>query len=60
MENNKVILDLLGCKHSITKHNWDLLFKDYKSVINGIPHVLMMTKKGTALVPVEINKGAKS
>ena len=46
-------------KHYITKHNWDVLFQDYKSVIDGIPHVLMMSKQGTSLVPVEIRKDQK-
>jgi len=46
-------------KHYITKHNWDVLFQDYKSVIDGIPHVLMMSKQGTSLVPVEIRKDRK-
>lgn len=48
-------------KHTITKKNWSALYKDYKSIIDGVPYVLMMKKtesgdKATCLVPVEIIK----
>ena len=51
-------------KHTITKKSWDALHKDYKSIIDGVPYVLMMEKiesgdKATCLVPVEITKGKK-
>ena len=51
-------------KHTITKKAWNALFKDYKSIIDGVPYVLMMKKiesgdKATCLVPVEIAKGEK-
>ena len=46
-------------EHYITKENWDALHPDYKSVINGTYYVLMMTEKGTSLVPVKIEGGSK-
>lgn len=46
-------------EHYITKENWDALHPDYKSVIDGTYYVLMMTEKGTSLVPVKIEGGSK-
>ena len=53
---------MMKIKHTITKKSWDALHKDYKSIIDGVPYVLMMEKiesgdKATCLVPVEITKG---
>jgi len=44
---------------TITKKEWQDKPKDYKSVINGQRYVMMMTDKGTALVPVYV-KGMRS
>ena len=46
-------------EHYITKENWDAHHPDYKSVIDGTYYVLMMTEKGTSLVPVKIKGGSK-
>jgi len=40
--------------NTISKKDWEKTHKDYKSVIDGIPYVMKMTDKGTALVPVKI------
>jgi len=40
--------------NTISKKDWAKTHKDYKSVIDGVPYVMKMTDKGTALVPVKI------
>ena len=40
--------------NTISKKDWAKTPKDYKSVIDGVPYVMKMTDKGTALVPVNI------
>jgi len=49
--------------NTISKKEWAKTHKDYKSVIDGVPYVMKLTDKGTALVPVKIvesvNEGKK-
>ena len=49
--------------NTISKKDWEKTHKDYKSVIDGVPYVMKLTDKGTALVPVKIvesvNEGKK-
>jgi len=40
--------------NTISKKEWAKTHKDYKSVIDGVPYVMKLTDKGTALVPVKI------
>ena len=39
---------------TISKEKWKKTHKDYKSIIDGVKYVLMMTDQGTSLVPVTV------
>jgi hypothetical protein len=42
-------------KHTITKKEWNKKHKDFKSMIDGVPYIMMYDDKtGTHLVPVKI------
>ena len=42
--------------HKICKKEWDSAPKGYKSTIKGRKYILMMTNKGTSLVPIKFKK----
>ncbi len=47
----------MGIKyHKICKKDWDSAPKGYKSKIKGRKYMLMMTNKGTSLVPIKFKK----
>ena len=42
-------------KHTITKKEWNKKHKDFKTIIDGTPYMMMYNDKvGTHLVPVKI------
>ena len=43
-------------KNTISKKEWAKTHKDYKTIIDGVPYVMKLTNKGTALVPVKIEE----
>lgn len=43
----------------ITKKEWREKPRDYKGIINKQRYALMLTEKGTCLVPVKIRKESK-
>lgn len=49
----------LKCEIRISKRDWDSTHKDYKSIIKGQKYKVMMTDKGTSLVPICIKRKKK-
>lgn len=39
---------------TITKKEWDKIYKDYKMIKNGQKYIMELTTEGTALVPVKV------